>query len=80
MDIAEVYTYEGEVADCAAFQTSNGHLVCISTENGEMWCSCPGFFYRGSCRHVEAVADYICPVSTLVEGAGIQMKRKGRGR
>lgn len=36
-------------------QGSKGNTYTIIKENGKATCSCPGYSYRKSCRHIDAV-------------------------
>ena len=33
------------------------HTTRLDTETGELHCSCPGFTYRHTCWHIDAIAD-----------------------
>lgn len=40
------------------------HTIVPSTIWTDAICSCPGFFYRGSCKHTEAAASLNCDFFT----------------
>jgi len=39
--------------DTRTVQGSKGETYTLSKNNGEWACSCPGYTYRGSCKHVK---------------------------
>jgi hypothetical protein len=49
------YTPVKSEREVITVQGSKGNTYIVTKENGEVACSCPGFQYRKSCRHIEGV-------------------------
>jgi hypothetical protein len=49
------YTPVKSEREVITVQGSKGNTYIVTKENGKVTCSCPGFQYRKSCRHIEGV-------------------------
>ena len=38
-------------------QGSKGNVYTVEREDGHLKCSCPGYTYRGDCRHIKEIED-----------------------
>ena len=53
-------TYEDENTDANVkrieFIGSKGNTYYVTDEDGKISCTCPGYKYRGKCKHVDEVS------------------------
>ena len=49
------YTPIKSARETITVQGSKGNTYIVTKENGKMSCSCPGYSYRKSCRHIDEV-------------------------
>lgn len=49
------YTPVKSEREVITVQGSKGNTYIVTKESGKVTCSCPGFQYRKSCRHIEGV-------------------------
>ena len=49
------YTPVKSSRETITVQGSKGNTYIVTKENGKVSCSCPGYSYRKSCRHIDEV-------------------------
>lgn len=49
------YTPVKSSRETIVVQGSKGNTYVVTKENGKVSCSCPGYSYRKSCRHIDEV-------------------------
>ncbi len=35
------------------------YFVTLDLRSGKAWCTCPGYYFRGYCKHIIAVKTYV---------------------
>ncbi len=56
------------IMEFASFKSTTVNNIWDTMYNGDFLCSCPGFFYRGHCKHVDQVKIKEDEVMPLVTG------------